>query len=178
MTAKNFKDLTGQVFQYLTVIERTDNHVFKDGKIKVRWLCQCECGNKTVKYSSQLKNTTKVVSCGCKTPKPKCKYDLAGEVFGFLTVCEKSTVKSGRNYLWRCICECGNEVFANSTTLIKNEKKSCGCKTKAETSGTHGMYGTSTYKTWISMIERCTKEYRPSYDRYKDKDIDPKMDDI
>lgn len=55
-------DLTGQRFHYLTVLERASNT--QDGK--ARWLCQCDCGRKTVVAAADLKkkrNCTK--SCGC-----------------------------------------------------------------------------------------------------------------
>ena len=53
-------DLRGQKFGRLTVIERAENA--KDGK--VRWLCQCECGNEVVVSSDHLRRgNTK--SCGC-----------------------------------------------------------------------------------------------------------------
>lgn len=54
-----FKDLTGQRFHRLVVIE-------KHGKIcgLTAWLCQCDCGKQTVVIGSELtKNHTK--SCGC-----------------------------------------------------------------------------------------------------------------
>lgn len=54
-----FKDLTGQKFGRLAVIERAES---KNGF--TRWLCKCECGKETVVYSSTLINGhTK--SCGC-----------------------------------------------------------------------------------------------------------------
>lgn len=58
--------------------------------------------------------------------------------------------------------------------LKKFEKKSCGCKTKAETSGTHGKAGTPTHNTWRTMVERCTRECHKSYDIYKHIEIDAK----
>lgn len=76
--------------------------------------------------------------------------------------------------MWECLCSCGNKVLVCTAMLRQKEKKSCGCKTKAETSGTHGMCGTPTHNTWRTMIERCTKEYHHCYERYKDKQIDPK----
>lgn len=140
------KDLTGQTFQYLTVLERADNIVFKNNKIKVRWLCECVCGKQVVKYSRALKVIDKPVSCGCMTPKKPLKYDLTGQQFGFLTVTSRSDVKNdNRNYFWSCQCECGQEVLVLTHNLMNNEKKSCGCKTKAETSGTHGMHRTPNY---------------------------------
>ena len=98
-----------------------------------------------------------------------------GFVSGFLTVVDKSDLRAkNRSIIWKCECTCGKIVLVQTQTLNRQEKKSCGCKTKAETSGTHGMHGTPTYRTWRSMIERCTKEYHHRYDRYKDKEIDLK----
>lgn len=76
--------------------------------------------------------------------------------------------------MWECTCSCGSTVLVSTTMLRRKEKKSCGCKTKSETSGSHGMHGTPTYNTWRSMIERCTKEYHKSHHIYKDKSVTPK----
>ena len=54
------KDLTGQKFGRLTVIERKESDKHKN----VLWLCKCECGNEKVIRSSDLKSG-KIVSCGC-----------------------------------------------------------------------------------------------------------------
>ena len=73
--------------------------------------------------------------------------------------------------LWKCICECGNEILVATNTLKNFEKKSCGCKTKAQVGGTHGMYGTPTHTSWRTMRERCLKDYHKNYESYKDKEI-------
>ena len=58
--AKNFKDLTGQTFNRLTVIGRGENT--KNGK--AQWICLCECGQNSVVTTDSLKRGhTK--SCGC-----------------------------------------------------------------------------------------------------------------
>lgn len=53
------KDLSGQTFGMLTVLERcgTQNH-------KILWLCRCSCGKEKAVRSDHLKGG-KVVSCGC-----------------------------------------------------------------------------------------------------------------
>lgn len=55
-----FIDLTGKTFGRLTVIERAEN----DKRGGARWLCQCECGDKTIASSGHLK-TGHTQSCGC-----------------------------------------------------------------------------------------------------------------
>ena len=65
VSESNLKDLTGQKFGRLIVIKRVENHIKQpSGQIKTKWLCECECGNKTEVTSSELK-TGKTQSCGC-----------------------------------------------------------------------------------------------------------------
>ena len=54
------KDLTGQVFGRLTVLEPTG----KRERYAIVWLCRCECGNLAEVSSSKLMEN-RVKSCGC-----------------------------------------------------------------------------------------------------------------
>lgn len=54
-------DLTGQVFGRLTVLGETDK---KEGSEKVRWICQCSCGNITHVMGHSLR-AGQSKSCGC-----------------------------------------------------------------------------------------------------------------
>lgn len=62
-------------------------------------------------------------SCGCT----RTLGDLTGRHFGRLVVtCEMPPEKkAGR--MWRCLCDCGNEVAVSSTSLINGYVRSCGC---------------------------------------------------
>lgn len=54
--------------------------------------------------------------------------DLTGQVFGKLTVLECVGKIDGKNYYWRCQCECGNQKIIRGNNLTKtNGTKSCGC---------------------------------------------------
>lgn len=59
-TPGRFKDLTGKVFGYLTVIERGEN----TSRGQARWKCRCVCGKETLVTSAKLNNGT-TISCGC-----------------------------------------------------------------------------------------------------------------
>ena len=59
------KDLTGQKFGKLTVLERDTD---KRNKEKVYWKCQCDCGNIISVVGGQLKSG-KTMSCGCLVSK-------------------------------------------------------------------------------------------------------------
>lgn len=52
-------DETGNRYGKLVVLEREDSH---NGK--ARWICRCDCGNKTVANGCDLRSG-RVVSCGC-----------------------------------------------------------------------------------------------------------------
>lgn len=56
-----FIDLTGRIFNRLTVIERVGSN--KSGNST--WRCICKCGKETIVGGSQLVNG-KIGSCGCK----------------------------------------------------------------------------------------------------------------
>lgn len=73
----SLKDLTGQRFGRLTVIERVGWNVHKDST----WRCLCDCGNLTVKSSPGLRNG-KNPSCGCwkkeRISETKTKHGKSG----------------------------------------------------------------------------------------------------
>lgn len=54
------KDITGQKFEKLTVINRIGSNKIR----QATWLCQCECGNKIIVTGIDLRRG-KVKSCGC-----------------------------------------------------------------------------------------------------------------
>ena len=133
------KNEIGNVYGYLTVIERAEND--KDGR--AQWLCQCKCGNQvTVRGKALRQGNTK--SCGCyqKERAAQSNMDrvgsLVGKKFGKLTViCENGfiTHASGkRSRIYYCECECGNIVpAAQHQYLAYGDLTSCGCiRSKSE----------------------------------------------
>lgn len=125
------RDLTGQQFGRLTVIERDFN---VEGKKGAYWKCRCECGNiKTIRGYSLTKGVT--VSCGCFNTyinsQPKVITDMTGKRFGRLTVikrAESHRTKGGQTKTrWLCKCDCGNEKIVIAQDLKTGHTKSCGC---------------------------------------------------
>ncbi len=129
MSKKFLKNLIGQRFGRLVVIERADDYIIPSNKKHTtRWLCQCDCGNTTYVTGSNLKNG-KIISCGCyKKEKISQKFtkDITGQKFGKLTVIERVENKKGR-VCWKCLCECGQEVIVSSNSLVRHKTMSCGC---------------------------------------------------
>lgn len=120
-------DLTGKRFGNLTVLRRAENYVSPKGCICSQWECECDCGNKIIVSASNLKSgrTARCHRCKCQ----KRIKDISGRRFGKITVIECVCVSAGKA-LWRCKCDCGNEVIVPSNYLISGGNKSCGCRTK------------------------------------------------
>ncbi len=53
--------------------------------------------------------------------------DLTGKRFGKLVVLKKTNKRYDKRVVWKCICDCGNEKFANTSVLKNGSVKSCGC---------------------------------------------------
>jgi hypothetical protein len=95
---------------------------------KQYWTCKCDCGTiKDVSESNLLQDKTK--SCGClKESKPGALFvNIKGQRFGRLVALEYVKNKKGTKALWRCKCDCGNEITTESALLRTGKTKSCGC---------------------------------------------------
>lgn len=60
----NLIDLTGQIFENLTVLKKISTKKTPSGSTKVFWLCQCKCGNTCIVEGQALKQG-RTKSCGC-----------------------------------------------------------------------------------------------------------------
>jgi hypothetical protein len=125
-------DLKGQQIGDLTVIEY--NPQFQKVKKSTggeqwqgRWVCRCSCGNKIEVVTNRLKNK-KTTSCGCRTKNKS--LELAGKIFGQLTVQERLLNAKGGKTLWNCLCSCGNSVRVIGEKLTSGRQISCGCSRK------------------------------------------------
>lgn len=56
--------------------------------------------------------------------------DLAGRVFGRLTVLERDGLTAERGAKWRCACECGAVKTVPAKSLLAGDTQSCGCLRK------------------------------------------------
>lgn len=54
--------------------------------------------------------------------------DLTGQRFGMLTAIEVVGKDNNGSKLWKCRCDCGNEITATSGNLRAGKYKGCGCQ--------------------------------------------------
>lgn len=151
-------DLTGKRFGQFTVLHRSQN---KNGA--TMWTCLCDCGKEcTVNSSNLIRGLSK--SCGHCTTR---RIDLTGKKFGRLTAVEQ--ISTSGPSVWKCICDCGNEVDVIAASLRGGYTKSCGCIQKevasiiGHKSGTHRETNTRLYHIWQAMKNRVRN---PNVDRY------------
>lgn len=99
--------------------------------------------------------------------------DIIGQRFGRLVVLEFAGLVS-RKAMWKCICDCGEEIICMSSNLRGGKTTSCGCKRTESTQAalvTHGMTGTRQHSIWKNMLNRCRNENGKDYPRYGGRGI-------
>lgn len=93
-----------------------------------------------------------------------------GQIFGRLTVIDRD--RSKKYVGWICQCSCGKYTFARSGDLNKGNVRSCGCISKeTPNSKTHGQTGTSEYRSWYALKQRCNNTKSNDYPRYGGRGI-------
>ena len=123
--ANKYKDLLGQQFGELVVIEKVPRpeHLKSAGAY---WKCKCSCGNEIIVTGHSLLQG-KSKSCGkCRT---NTVDDLTGQVFDQLTVIERdlSRPSNWNGAFWKCKCSCGNMITVLGKNLKHQTHHSCGC---------------------------------------------------
>lgn len=159
-------DLTGRKINYWTVLKQVETKSFYNK----RWLCQCVCGTiKPVCQGSLLAKTS--TCCGCRhTLRLKNLSALVGKTFTYLTV--KKVYRRRKSNRLRtfclCLCKCGKYVKVSRTDLIRGHSTSCNCLKNKLTSireRTHGKSGTSEFRIFYGLKNRCNNKQN---DKYKD----------
>lgn len=123
-TLIKYQYLVGQKINKWTVLELNHDRRNADA------ICQCECGTiKPVAIKNLVKGLSKDCGCGRKhTLRETQTKNLVGQKFGKLTVVElmPDSNKFHRR-VYRCVCECGNEIIVSSICLTNYHTLSCGC---------------------------------------------------
>lgn len=165
MTA--LRDLTGQKFGKLLVLERVEDYVFSSGRKCTRWLCQCDCGEKVFVNGNALV-TGNTISCGCS----RYAETLVGQRFGKLFVLDrvkKQACSSGnKSSKFLCQCDCGNIVEVRRDHLLSGRTSSCGCNSHPIK---HGLLKSRLYGIWVGMKNRCYNINSTYYKNYGGRGI-------
>jgi hypothetical protein len=100
------------------------------------------------------------------------------EKYGLLTPIEYSySKKRNSDQFWLFKCDCGIEKIIRLYDVSRGKTNSCGCLRKKQlaernkSNVKHGYFGTPTYDSWASIIERCCNTNSGNYHMYGAKGI-------
>jgi hypothetical protein len=151
--SNNIKDLTGQHFGFLTVLERA-----KSRSPRAQWRCRCICGTEKIISGNNLRNGhTK--SCGCRGLPPI----TSGIRFGRLIVLSRAGAGPSGDIQYTCLCDCGNITQPTAANLRRGDTLSCGCL-RLDRITSHRETGTPLYQCWQDIKQRC---YNPKCAEFK-----------
>ncbi|TXJ78613.1 hypothetical protein E2C11_16535 [Streptomyces lavendulae] len=157
--------LTGQRFGQLTVVSRAENV-----RKRTAWLCRCDCGTEAVRTTDMLRSGS-VKTCGCGKGS---KLGLTGRRFGRLLVIEQAGRSARKDVMWRCRCDCGEEVTTSASSLSLGRTQSCGCLRReavAAAATRHGQSDNPLHKRWRNMLDRTGNPEHPAYPDYGGRGI-------
>lgn len=99
----------------------------------------------------------------------KKPQDRVGLRYGRLVVTGSIYVR-GLGTGWKCLCDCGKEIYADGSNLNSGNTQSCGCY-HASLHRTHGKTKSRIYSIWKGMLRRCQKPHAPEYRHYGGRGI-------
>ena len=117
-------DLTGKIYDELTVIEMLYNY---NNKHKTYCKCLTINGNEVIVRADALQSgaTHQAKRAGRKNE----PMDVTGQRFGFLHALEPTQKKSSNgSIIWKCLCDCGNITEVPLGQLTRKHTLSCGCR--------------------------------------------------
>lgn len=121
---EKYSYLIGQKINKWTVLEIKNDRKCCDA------VCVCECGTiKEVNVYNLINNKTKDCGCGRKQMLTETRSNnLVGMRFGKL-IAEELLSESNKfnRRLYKCKCDCGNEIIVPSSCLTTKHTSSCGC---------------------------------------------------
>ena len=117
------KDITGQVFDQLTVIEMLWNY-----ENKHRTYCRCigiDGKEYIVRQDALISGATHSIHGACSGG---IKHDISNQRFGRLVAIEPTSLRASNGGVrWKCLCDCGKIVYPTMNNLIRGHTTSCGC---------------------------------------------------
>lgn len=140
-------------------------------------ICRCSCGNEKP-YDLGAVRTGNSTCCGC-IKKPTVTDDqVAGLVFGRLTVIRRNGTHRLGAAMVDCRCVCGTVKHLRLIDLRCGSVASCGClrdELRKTRNLTHGQSReenkTKEYRAWTALRNRCSNPRTPGYKDYGGRGI-------
>lgn len=117
------KDITGQQFDELTVVEMLYNY-----QNKHRTYCRCigvDNNEYIIRQDALMSGATHTVHGACSGGR---QHDISGKRFGRLVAIEPIEERASNGGIrWKCLCDCGNYTYPTMNNLKRGHTTSCGC---------------------------------------------------
>jgi hypothetical protein len=123
MKQRKLIDETGNVYGKLTVVSRADNDKNGFGK----WICKCDCGNKSIVAGINLRKEKGTRSCGCLKNEIMFTKRSGNAVFGIILRNIKSDCKK-RNLPFNITLEDVKEITVQPCSYCKREPYELKCR--------------------------------------------------
>jgi hypothetical protein len=94
--------------------------------------------------------------------------ELTGRRFGRLAVIERAENDKSGKTMWRCRCDCGNEMVVVGQNLLIGRTLSCGCLRRERA---HGKADTRLHRIWTGMKTRCSNPKHHEFHNYGGRGI-------
>ncbi len=147
--------MVGEKFGKWTLIK---HEVLKNGQYSKHLVTgRCECGYETIISWKRSKSCKKCLAWN---------FNI-GEKFGNWTIIDLSNQTSASgDKKYKCQCNCGNITLKPASELNLQKTNSCRkCNKK------HGMSSSSLYRSYRSMIDRCSNPKNSNYHHYGGRGI-------
>ena len=101
--------------------------------------------------------------------------EISGQSFNRLTAISRAGIDAHGKVKWKFSCDCGSEVIATASLVVRGVTSSCGCLRKeiARVNGRlthgpikHGESKTPEYMVWKTMRQRCVNKNSRDYPAY------------
>lgn len=113
----NANSIVGKIFGNWEVLRATDKKI----ETYILYECKCiKCENIALKTSTFLKQEHKFCD-NCRS------NNISNQRFGNLIAIQRIGSNHNRHSLWKCKCDCGNDIIVTYGHLINGDTKSCGC---------------------------------------------------
>lgn len=93
------------------------------------------------------------------------RFDISGKIYNQLTVIKFHSKDKTNNYVWECLCSCGNTTYVRSRDLKNGHTKACGCLKIAHN---RKQYGESSFNKLYSRYKREAKLNNRVFELSKD----------
>ena len=122
----------GEVYGCYKILGIGEPSVLPSGQKKKNYICECvKCHNIRQVNAYKVTHNNYQYCNNCTSRQHKLRKSLIGQKFGRLTVIARAdnhVLPSGQTkVMYKCICDCGNEIIVESSHLQSGHATSCGC---------------------------------------------------